>query len=114
MLVPLGVLSVGAVAAGAVFYSKFMGNAGDFWHGALPIHPGDHHAAIASEQLYAAAETKHASDAHHGDVKHGGIFGWLFNKHHGYPWWVLLMPFVVSVAGGVTAFMMYMLSLIHI
>ena len=107
MLVPLGLLSVGAVAAGAVFYSKFMGNAGDFWHGALPVHAGEH-AALAPENLYAAAETSHATDAHHGDVKHGGIFGWLFNKYHGYPWWVLLLPLVVSVMGFVTAFMMYM------
>ena len=54
---------------------------------------------------YAAAET--ASDAHD-NVKHGGMFGWLFNKVHGYPFWVLLMPLLASVTGLITAFMMYM------
>ena len=108
MLVPLGLLSVGAVFAGTLFYSKFMGNAGDFWHGALPVHAGEHHAALAAENLYAAAETNHASDASHGDVKHGGLFGWLFNKFHGYPWWVLLSPLFVSAIGFITAYVMYM------
>ena len=106
MLVPLGLLSVGAVAAGFVFYSKFMGNAGDFWHGALPVPAGEHHANIAPDHLYAAAEVSH-SDGHDA-VKHGGPFGWLFNLVHGYPFWVLLLPLVVSVTGFVVAFMMYM------
>ena len=109
MRAPLVLLSVGAVAAGAVFYSRFMGNAGDFWHGALPVsgdHGGDHHALIAADNLYAAAATT-ASDAHHGDVHHGGLFGFLFNKVHGYPFWVLLMPLLVSVSGGIVAWVMY-------
>ena len=109
MRAPLVMLSVGAVVAGAVFYSSFMGNAGDFWHGALPAaagHGGDHHALIAADNLYAAAATT-ASDAHHGDVHHGGLFGWLFNMHHGYPWWVLIMPLAVSVSGGIVAWFMY-------
>jgi len=106
MLVPLGLLSVGAIVAGGIFYSKFMGNAGDFWHGALPVHAGEHHANIAPDHLYAAAEVSH-SDGHDA-VKYGGPFGWLFNLVHGYPFWVLLLPLVVSVSGGVVAFMMYM------
>ena len=108
MLVPLGLLSFGAVFAGTIFYSKFMGNAGDFWHGALPVHAGEHHAALASESLYAAAETTHASDATYGDVKHGGLFGLLFKTYHGYPWWVLLSPLFVSAMGAVMAYLMYM------
>lgn len=107
MLVPLGVLSAGALFAGIIFYPQFMSNVGDFWHGALPAKGGEHHAAMAPDYLYAAAETT-ASDAHHGDVKHGGLFGWLFNKVHGYPFWVLLLPLVASVIGFITAFVMYM------
>jgi len=84
-----------------------MSNAGDFWYGSLPSKYGEHHAAMAPDYLYAAAET-YASDAHGGDVKHGGLFGWLFNKVHGYPFWVLLLPVLVSVIGFITAFMMYM------
>ena len=93
MLVPLGVLSAGAIAAGVIFYSKFMGNAGDFWHGALPTAGGGTHANIAPDTLYAAAETT-ASDADHG----GG---------HDFPAWVLWAPFVVSAMGFVIAWFMY-------
>jgi len=38
MLIPLALLSIGALLAGAVFYKYFMGNAGDFWHGASSTH----------------------------------------------------------------------------
>ena len=107
MRLPLVLLSFGALFAGALFYSKFMSNAGDFWYGSLPSKYGEHHAAMAAEHLHAAAET-HASDGHYGDVKHGGLFGWLFNKVHGYPFWVLLLPVLVSIIGFITAFMMYM------
>lgn len=107
MLVPLGVLSVGAVGAGFVFYSKFMGNAGDFWHGALPVHAGEHHAMIADGSLYAAGDT-HASDAHHADVHYSGLKGLLFNSVHGFPRWVLWIPLIASLSGFVIAFMMYM------
>lgn len=106
MLLPLGLLSVGAVAAGFVFYSKFMGNAGDFWHGALPAPSGEHHANIAPDHLYAAAEGSYTDG--HDAVKHGGPFGWLFNHVHGYPYWVLLLPLVASLTGLFVAFMMYM------
>ncbi len=106
ILVPLAALSLGAIVVGGLFYSKFMGNAGDFWHGALPVSAGESHAAIAPDHLYVAAET--SADVHHGEIKHGGPFGWLLNKVHGYPFWVLLMPLLVSVMGFITAFMMYM------
>ncbi|WP_418152754.1 NADH-quinone oxidoreductase subunit L [Litorimonas sp. RW-G-Af-16] len=107
MRLPLVVLSFGALFAGAVFYKYFMGKySGDFWHNALPTAYG-HHAMMAPDYLYAAAETV-ATDAHHGEVKHDGLFGWLFNKVHGYPFWVLLLPVLVSVIGFITAFMMYM------
>lgn len=107
MLVPLGLLSVGAVAAGFVFYSKFMGNAGDFWHGALPLHSGEHHAMMADGSLYAAAGTS-ASDAYHGGAKYTGLKGLLFNEVHGFPRWVLWVPLIASVSGFIIAFVMYM------
>ncbi len=93
MLVPLGVLSVGALLAGFVFYGKFMGaGAAHFWNGALPS--GDH-AMLAPDNLFAAAEKGHADDVGHG----GG--------HHDFPWWVLWSPLFVSTLGFVTAWMMY-------
>ena len=107
MRLPLVALSIGAVFAGAIFYSFFMGNAGDFWHGALPIAAGEHHAAIAPENLYAMAPGS-ATDAYHAEPAPGGLFGWLFAKVHGYPFWVLLLPLVMSVTGFVIAWFMYM------
>jgi len=106
MRLPLVLLSVGAVFAGAAFYKYFMKDYGEFWHGALPAVSGEHHAEI-SNTLYAAAETA-VSDAHHGD-EHApsGLFGFLFKKVHGYPYWVLLMPLLASVIGFVIAYFMY-------
>ena len=107
MTIPLGLLSIGAVFAGFVFYKYFMGNAGDFWHGALPYHGGEHHGMLADGNLYAAAETG-ASDAHHGAVHHSGLKGLLFNEVHGFPRWVLWAPLIASLSGLVVAVMMYM------
>ncbi len=103
MRLPLVLLSLGAVFAGGLFYKYFLKNYGDFWHGALPVDYKDH-AALAPEFLQAAAETAHDG---HDEIKHGGPFGWLFNKVHGYPYWVLLLPFVMSVTGFIVAWFMY-------
>ncbi|MEP6341813.1 MAG: NADH-quinone oxidoreductase subunit L [Maricaulaceae bacterium] len=107
MLVPLGLLSVGAVFAGAFFYKHFMGdNAYAFWNYSLPIEDG-HHAHAIPDNLYAAAETV-VSDAHHGaDHAPSGLFGFLFAKFHGYPIWVLFAPLLVSALGFITAWVMY-------
>ena len=107
MLVPLGLLSVGAVFAGAFFYKHFMGdNAYGFWNYSLPIED-KHHAQVIPDNLYAAAGTV-VSDAHHG-ADHGptGPFGFLFKTFHGYPMWVLFAPLLVSALGFVTAWIMY-------
>lgn len=106
MRVPLVLLSIGAVFAGAVFHKYFMKDYGGFWHGALPAVDGEHHASI-SNTLYAAAETT-ASDAHYADDHApSGLFGWLFKMVHGYPYWVLLLPLIASVTGFVVAYFMY-------
>ena len=106
MLVPLGLLSVGAIIAGVLFYSKFMGNYGDFWNGSLVIDHSDHHASMSIENLYAAAEVSVLNGVE--ATKHSGIFGWMFNLVHGYPFWVLLLPLLVSISGFSLAFLMYM------
>jgi NADH-quinone oxidoreductase subunit L len=44
MLVPLGVLAIGAVFAGPLFYGLFVGEAAHgFWHETLALHGGEHH-----------------------------------------------------------------------
>ena len=111
MLMPLGVLSFGALFAGVVFYGYFMKDAGGFWHGSIPIHGpvygAEHHALNSDVSLYAAAETI-ASDSHHSGTTPGGLFGFLFAKVHGFPFWVLLLPLLASLSGLLIAFMMYM------
>ena len=88
MRVPLLVLAVGAVFAGAIFYKPFIYDAGGFWHGSLP---GGDHALLAPDNLYAAAE------GYEGDYEGG----------HKYPMWVLWSPLVVSILGFLLAFFMY-------
>ena len=106
MLVPLGLLSLGAVFAGAFFYKHFMGdNAYGFWNYSLPIED-KHHAQVIPDNLYAAAGTV-VSDAHHGDHGPTGPFSFLFKTFHGYPMWVLFAPLLVSALGFVTAWIMY-------
>jgi NADH-quinone oxidoreductase subunit L len=44
MRIPLMVLSLGALLAGAIFYSIFVGeNSSIFWEGTLELHEGEHH-----------------------------------------------------------------------
>jgi NADH-quinone oxidoreductase subunit L len=83
-----------------------MGNYGDFWNGSLVMDHSDHHVSMSTENLYAAAEVSVLTGIE--ATKHSGIFGWLFNLVHGYPFWVLLLPLLVSISGFSLAFLMYM------
>lgn len=87
MRVPLMLLSIGAIVAGAVFYESFRYNLNDFWHGALPGAGKDY--AAAPSDLYAAGE------------------GYEGGSGHKYPLWVLFAPLVATGIGFVTAFFMY-------
>lgn len=88
MRIPLIILSIGALFAGAVFYKHFMYGY-NFWHGALPLKGADGHALLASPDLYAAAE------------------GYEGDKGHGFPLWVLFAPVIVSAFGFILAWFMY-------
>jgi len=96
MLVPLAVLSVGAVLAGAVFYKMFM-YSGSFWAGALPVVGEYGEYAKATVVQYAAADPAAGGypDGDHGD------------GHHGFPLWVLWAPLAVSVLGFILAWFTY-------
>ena len=102
MRLPLVLLSVGAIFAGAVFYPYFMKDYGGFWHGALPGGHAEGHAAI-SPTLLAAAE-----GGDYPAYESKGFIDWLlFRPVHGYPYWVLLLPLLASVTGFVIAYFMY-------
>ncbi|PHR61388.1 MAG: NADH-quinone oxidoreductase subunit L [Robiginitomaculum sp.] len=99
MLVPLIVLSIGALFAGGFFFAKFMGvDVNAFWNGALPGLGGGHevvsaHGAVAD--AHGVVTTGHGEEAAHG----GG--------HHDFPTWVLWAPFAVTLGGFIVAWFMY-------
>lgn len=94
MLVPLILLAIGAIFAGALFFSKFMGvDMGAFWAGALPGGEGAHGVVAA------AAEHAPASGEHAAVEQSGG--------HHDFPTWVLWAPFVVTLFGFIVSVVMY-------
>ena len=110
MLVPLIVLSIGALFAGVFFYAKFLGaDAAGFWAHALPVEGGgahgaaiDSHAVVASEDHSRDLGSDLGSD-HGGD--HGSDQG---GGHHNFPAWVIWAPFVVTLAGFIIAWFTYM------
>ncbi len=135
MLVPLGVLGVGAVFSGMVWYGSFFGDhdqVNRFF--GVPTHHaeadagngeahGDDHAAMVqehhgSEAAHAAAEADpaHAAVAavHHGTAPQGAIFthpdNHVMDEAHHAPTWVKVSPFVAMVLGFVVAFWFYIVN----
>ncbi|OLF73052.1 NADH dehydrogenase [Maricaulis sp. W15] len=129
MAMPLVVLAVGAVLAGGLFKSDFIGeNAGHFWHDAVPAAShgpavaGDHAVADSQGNDHAVAddhatETSHdappshvAADAHavvddHAEEAEGDHGG----GHHP-PTWVLLSPFIATLIGFAMAIWFYLVN----
>jgi len=127
--VPLLVLAVGAVLAGAAYKSSFIGdNSGHFWGEALPgaahgeaVAGGDAHGdthAVADAAHGEAADTHAApaeADAHgeavpaeaaHGEAAGEGDHG---GGHHP-PAWVLLSPFFATLLGFLGAIWFYLIN----
>ena len=120
MLIPLILLAVGAVFAGGLFKSDFVGEGAlTFWGDSLPAGPyaeanyGETHGPDAGERAaehgveLSPAETASleaaASAEDHGEAagEHGG--------HHP-PTWVLFTPLAVTVAGFAIAWWFYILN----
>lgn len=117
MLVPLGVLAVGAVFAGVVWYNSFFGKTdevGRFF--GVPY---------AVEESHAAADAEHGSDAktkaegyaHYnliGAPGEGAIHAApdnnILNKAHEVPKWVKWSPFFAMILGFVTAYWFYIVN----
>ncbi|PHR90949.1 MAG: NADH-quinone oxidoreductase subunit L [Robiginitomaculum sp.] len=98
MLVPLILLSVGAVLAGGIMFAKFMGvDAGAFWNGIMPGVGGGHEVAEVTHGV--AVESAHGVETSH-EAASGG--------HHDFPTWVLWAPFAVTLGGFILAWLMYM------
>ncbi|MDQ7019817.1 MAG: NADH-quinone oxidoreductase subunit L [Robiginitomaculum sp.] len=101
MLVPLALLSAGAIFAGVVFAGDFIGDKqADFWRGATVIEASaetahgvapvaGEHAAVVNTHEAVASEAEHEGGAHH------------------VPTWVAWTPFVVTLIGFLIAWYMY-------
>ncbi len=120
MLVPLGVLALGAAFSGMVWYGSFFGdhNKVNAFFG-IPAHVAEADAGHAAEGATAApAEGEHAAAATPAEGAHatgtapvGAIFmrpenTVLADAHHA-PTWVKVSPFVAMVIGFLTAFWFY-------
>ena len=131
MLIPLGVLSLGAIFAGMIWFGSFFGDHDtvnkfygvpshhtehDESHDA---HGEDHAEAKADDHAHgddhekAHADPSHAAvaAAHHGTAPQGAIFthpdNHVMDEAHHAPKWVKLSPFIAMVLGFVMAMWFY-------
>jgi len=119
MLVPLGVLAVGSVLAGMVWYNSFFGDhesVNDFF--GIPHHveataegTGDATHGAAGEHGAADGAGHDAAASAHGPVEFGGIFmgpdNHVMDDAHHAPKWVKVSPFFAMALGLGLAWVMY-------
>ena len=126
MLIPLGVLAVGAVLAGMLWYNVFFGKTDQVakWFG-VPYHAEEHHDDHAKDDH---AKDEHANDDHgaakgdHGkDAKphyvlagnpgdgaiYAGVNNDVLNEAHYVPKWVKISPFIAMLTGFIVALWFY-------
>ena len=128
MLVPLGVLAMGAIFAGMIWLKPFFGDHDkmtEFFgmphhvaateEGAATDHaaPAEEHAATDAAHGEVAADASHAAMAaeHHG-VQRGAIYmsdasNEVLDAAHHSPVWVKVSPFIAMLIGFFTAWVMY-------
>ncbi len=103
MLFPLLLLSIGAVFAGALFASDFIGDKeAAFWRGATVIEAEAapaHDATVITEGHSSTEQT--AAETQSAEEEHGG-------GHH-VPTWVVWSPFAVTLIGFLIAWYMYIM-----
>jgi len=132
MLVPLGVLSLGAIFGGMVWYNSFFGDHDKveqfFGMTTVEVHAteGEDHAAATGDHSEAAAEGDHAvateaatdGEADHGDMAvntytlgQGAIYmaddNHVIDDAHHAPVWVKMSPFIAMMIGLVAAYTFY-------
>ena len=134
MLIPLGVLSLGAVFAGMIWYNQFFGHAdqvGKFY--GIPVaeaHADDHAKDATNGDDHAKADDhgEAKDDDHGGDKAYGGDHHYAFvgkpgegalymapDNHvlddaHAAPKWVKVSPFIAMVLGLALAYLFYIVN----
>ncbi|UWQ17800.1 NADH-quinone oxidoreductase subunit L [Jannaschia sp. M317] len=117
MTIPLGVLAVGSVLAGMVFYGPFFGSQAkvDHFFGITEEAPADDHAGLALVgAAHAAGDEGHAEEgdhARHQTPGEGAIYigddNHVIHEAHLVPVWVKLSPFFAMLFGLGAAWMFY-------
>ncbi|OSQ52055.1 NADH-quinone oxidoreductase subunit L [Marivita geojedonensis] len=134
MLIPLGVLSLGAVFAGAIWYNSFFGHTDSVakFFGVPYAEAGEHSAegdGHGEEAAHGeAADAGHGEDAAHGEEAKGGEHHYVFagqpgegaiyvgpdndilNEAHEVPKWVKVSPFIAMLLGLGTAYWFYIVN----
>ncbi len=110
MLVPLGVLGLGAVFSGMVWYNSFFGDHEKM----LTFFGMEQHQAEAMAEGEAASEATTNHEAMNGGVPKGAIFmgpeNEVITKAHESPAWVKVSPFIAMVLGFVLAWYFYIVN----
>jgi len=114
MLVPLGVLSVGAIFAGMVWYGSFFGHVDKVakFYGIPYAEAGEDHAAIVTPRDKAAGKK---DGEHHyvfaGEPGQGALYmapdNTVLDDAHKVPYWVKTSPFAAMLLGFLTAYWFY-------
>ncbi len=124
MLIPLGVLSLGAVFAGAIWYNSFFGHTDSVakFFGVPYAEAGEHSAEGDGHGEAAAADAGHGEEAkggeHHyvfaGQPGDGAIYvgadNDILNEAHEVPKWVKVSPFIAMLLGLGTAYWFYIVN----
>ncbi len=115
MLIPLGVLSLGSIFAGAIWYNSFFGHTDTVakFYGVPYAEAGEHSEEVAGEP--ASGDEAAKEGEHHyvfsGQPGEGAIYtspdNTILNDAHEVPKWVKISPFAAMLAGFVMALWFY-------
>ncbi|MFK7875122.1 MAG: NADH-quinone oxidoreductase subunit L [Paracoccaceae bacterium] len=113
MLIPLGVLSLGAIFAGAIWYSSFFGKTNEvikFFGGHYEA-PADDLKMSVAERSPKASELKYVmEDAPGGAAIYIAPENTVLHEAHYVPTWVKLSPFIAMLIGFGVAFWFYIVN----
>lgn len=124
MLIPLGVLAMGAIFSGMLWYNVFFGDEAAMrnWFGMEPAaHATEGHGATTEAEGHAAPAATEATEGHAAPVAteghaaavapKGAIYlgadNHMIHEAHAVPTWVKVSPFVAMLIGLFTAWLFY-------
>ena len=113
MLIPLGVLALGAVFAGAIWYSSFFGHTNEVvrFFGGEYTEPSDELVEQVAERSPKASELHYVMESAPGEA---AIYiapeNTILHEAHYVPTWVKLSPFVAMLIGLGTAYLFYIVN----